>query len=227
EPFVVGMRVADCIVLTVAGCIGMMGMNRHGVGVAVNNLVSNDAQVGVIWPCLVRAMLEQENVSSMSEVLQLVPLCSGHNYLLGDRHRCSNWETSGKLKKLTYMNSGPGIFFHTNHYLDDTMRGCEGPIPVQSTTQDRYRAMEQQMRTLPEQVSGNDVVSWLSSHEGHPRSVCSHMGTDDPDASKTCGGVVCSLTQGSVTAWRGCLHEPGNGTVTQTVVRQGSSLSAS
>jgi isopenicillin-N N-acyltransferase-like protein len=198
-------------VLSVAGCVGMMGVNQYGAAVVVNNLTSNDAQIGILWPVLVRAMLDQPSVHAMADVLRQARLSSGHNYMLADRHGCQNWETSGHRKKMTWHARGDGIFFHTNHYLDPDMRDCEGKLAAVSTTHDRYVHME--AASLAQGLTSDTVVGWLSSHKGAPRSICSHMGTDDPDASKTCGGVVADLGTGDLHAWRGCLHEEGNAVV--------------
>ncbi len=211
ERFVVGLQVDGSLVLTVAGCVGMMGVNRHGAAVVVNNLTSTDAHPGVMWPALVRAMLEQRDIQAMSAVLEGATLSSGHNYMLADRGGCVNWETSGRHKKATWRSQGDGMFCHTNHYLDADMRRCEGTLATVSTTHDRYAHMQQV--TLPGIITAETVVRWLSSHDGAPRSICSHLGTDDPDASKTCGGVVADLTQGHLHAWQGCLAEAGNGVV--------------
>ena len=40
--------------LTVTGCLGMAGMNASRVSIAINNLYSTDATLGVVWPAMVR-----------------------------------------------------------------------------------------------------------------------------------------------------------------------------
>ena len=49
----------------------------------------------------------------------------------------------------------------------------------------------------------------LGSHEGFPRSICSHAddGSGDPSASKTCGRIVYALAEGRLRVARGCSRE--------------------
>jgi hypothetical protein len=54
------------------------------------------------------------------------------------------------------------------------------------------------------------VWEFLSSHEGYPRSLCSHVVDDvggDPSASRTCGLMVMQLAGGAVLAGKGCGQE--------------------
>ncbi|MEZ4609969.1 MAG: hypothetical protein R2838_06930 [Caldilineaceae bacterium] len=39
---------------TITGCVGMIGMNEHGVAVGINNLLGRDGRPGVHWPFVVR-----------------------------------------------------------------------------------------------------------------------------------------------------------------------------
>ena len=55
------------------------------------------------------------------------------------------------------------------------------------------------------------LLKWalLASHDGHPRSLCSHVGeaSGDMDASRTCGAMVMRLVGGEVLAGAGCAQE--------------------
>ena len=46
----------------------------------------------------------------------------------------------------------------------------------------------------------------LGSHDGLPRSLCSHLQGDDPAASKTCGAIICDPTRSHILARRGCIN---------------------
>src|SRR5690606_29312607 len=72
------------VVMTTAGCVGMIGMNEAGLTVGINNLTAADGRVGVTWPFVVRAMLREETLEAALEVLARAPLCGGHNYLVMD-----------------------------------------------------------------------------------------------------------------------------------------------
>ena len=62
-PYVMTLRVPEtargpaATLMTVTGCLGMTGMNGKRVAIAINNLYSTDATLGVVWPAMVRKAL--------------------------------------------------------------------------------------------------------------------------------------------------------------------------
>ena len=42
---------------SITGCLGMTGLNTHGLGMTINNLNSRDAKVGILWPDLRTSLL--------------------------------------------------------------------------------------------------------------------------------------------------------------------------
>jgi len=56
-PYVMVLGVGGAYFLSVTGCLGMCGMNGDRVAIAINNLFSTDATVGVVWPAMVRRAL--------------------------------------------------------------------------------------------------------------------------------------------------------------------------
>ncbi len=211
EPFVVVLDIVPpqgipTVVFTVMGCLGMMGLNAEGVVVCINNLTPTDARIGILWPALVRQMLAKSTGKDALQVLLDAPLGSGHNYFIADEKQAWNVETTGGLKKITADNPKDS-FWHTNHYLDPTMKDLEAPLYPTSTTLERYDRLCTLLRP-GQSVGVQGIQDILGSHEGFPRSICSHLkGGGDPSASKTCGGVVCDVRGRTLYAAPGCLHE--------------------
>jgi isopenicillin-N N-acyltransferase-like protein len=53
-----------------------------------------------------------------------------------------------------------------------------------------------------------DLWARLGSHEGYPRSICTHLASaEHPHAMQTCAGVVMSLTERRIWGVAGCVHE--------------------
>ena len=52
------------LTLSVAGCVGMMGMNEAGICIGVNNLMGGDGQIGVTWPFVIRRALAQTTLAA-------------------------------------------------------------------------------------------------------------------------------------------------------------------
>ena len=212
EPFVRTIRVQpagseeEVLCFTLTGCLGMAGLGADGVAVTINNLTSTDARVGVVWPALVRKMLAQPTAVAAEELLMRTPLSSGHHYMIADGHTFVGVETSGELKVRT-QTGARATHVHTNHCFDPVLRKRERVSPVSTT----HRRMELVSTLIVQQPPRTARQMWelLASHEGHPRSLCSHVDdeTGDPSASRTCGALVMELAGGRMLTARGCVRE--------------------
>lgn len=195
------------VLLSLVGCLGMMGANDQGLFVGVNNLNTNDAQNGVIWPALVRSLLQKKNVMSLRKELLTSPVTSGHNYLISDGKTWQHYEISPTVKELQQEFSGNGVSFHTNHCLSDKALKIQDQISVNSTTFDRYEYCEKNIESLKNQ---DDLLNFLKSHDGYPKSICSHFQSGAQDPSTTCGGGLYNHKTKEMVLWRGCPHEDYN-----------------
>lgn len=203
------VEVPEAWMLTITGCLGMAGMNAAGVGLTINNLKSGDARVGLVWPALVRRALEEKTAAAARDVVVKAPLGSGHHYLTADKTRAFGIETSGTLNEIwadsDMTKKGEG-FHHENHCLGTEVAKVSSISPV-STTLLRHAFLENSLKTTPPK-SIADVWLRLGSHEGHPRSVCTHLSSaSSPHAMETCAGILMRLGEGRVFAKEGCIHD--------------------
>ena len=193
----------EYLCFTLAGCLGMTGLSAHGLAVTINNLTSTDAQVGVVWPALVRALLREPSAAAARDRLLATRLSSGHHYMLADGRDFYGVETSGRLKVVT-QQGGRAAHLHTNHCFDPVLRRHEA-VARTSTT---FRRMDLATTLYVQQRPRTAEALWelLSSHDGYPRSICSHVeeGDGDPSAARTCGRMVMDLARGRVLASGGC-----------------------
>ncbi|MGM0575714.1 MAG: C45 family autoproteolytic acyltransferase/hydrolase [Myxococcota bacterium] len=201
-----GEGVPTATLLTLTGCLGMAGLNEHGVGVLINNLTSTDARVGVVWSALVRRMLRERTAEAAHDVLQRAALGSGHHYLIADAHDAFSVETSGR-EKLELSRGIHRPVVHTNHCLLDAMRRTEA-VAGTSTTWIRFERLQERLDKLRSRGVEPDVehlAAAYASHEGYPRSLCVHMSSPaSPDAVDTCGAVAFDHVARRVLAVRGC-----------------------
>ncbi len=191
------------VTFTLTGCLGMTGLNAEGVAVCINNLTPGDARVGVLWPALVRRMLRERTALAAVQVLHDTELSSGHNYLIADDTHMFNVETTGGRKRVT-ADATTRPCYHTNHYLHDELTDIALPLHPASTSVDRFALLGAALELAPRSLE--QLWSVLGSHEGHPRSICGHVGGSDPSASKTCGGVICDMSSRRMLAQQGCLN---------------------
>lgn len=203
-PYVMMLRTPDAWLLSLTGCLGMAGMNRHGVAIAINNLHSTDAILGVVWSALVRRALGATSAAEARDRVLASPVGSGHHYLVADAGAAFGIETSGRLREVIYEGE-PAHYVHTNHCLLDRVAAASR-VPPTSTTHDRYRLLtdsiaRQSIRDL------DDLWQRLGSDEGYPRSVCTNMSTpENPHAPATCAAIAMDLSTREIWAAGGLIH---------------------
>lgn len=190
------------LVLSLVGCLGMMGINQSGVFVGVNNINTTNARPGVIWPMLVRHALTHKQRSAAVAALEAAPVTSGHNYLVADESEAGHYEVSpGIFEQVGKLTKKDGLIFHTNHCLGALHQEVEDELSTNSTTFERYEIVKNHK---PNCKSAQDIMDLLKSHEGHPKSICSHFQNGTQDPSATCGAGLVDYHRKSVTLWRGC-----------------------
>jgi isopenicillin-N N-acyltransferase-like protein len=206
--FVCALEVPDehsddhAVLFSVVGCTGMMGFTTHGSALGVNNINTANARASVMWPIMVRAILQKKNQHDMVECLTSTPKTSGHNYLVATRDDAEMWEVAPDLnERVGHLRPGQqGFLLHTNHCLGQEIVKHELTVSQNSTTHIRLGLLEKKIghvKTL------DDMYELMTDHENYPKSICSNFQTDTQDPSITCGGAVGSLKTGVVRMWRG------------------------
>jgi isopenicillin-N N-acyltransferase like protein len=208
-PYVMYLRVPETAdgpaarLLTVTGCLGMAGMNAARVAIAINNLYSTDATLGIVWPAMVRKALQQRTASAARDVILGSPIGSGHHYLVADRTSAFAIEASGMRRKVVF--TGGPRYCHTNHCLDADI-AARSKVPAASTTYDRMTWLEADTQRAPVRDLA-DAWRRLGSDDGWPRSICTNMATPEtPHGAATCGAIAMNLTTGDVWAQQGFIH---------------------
>jgi isopenicillin-N N-acyltransferase like protein len=196
-PFILHLKIDEPVkkeVLTVTGGLALAGVNEFGVSVFINNMHSTEASMGIIWPALVRLMLDEKTADEAYEVLIKDLPCSGHNYLICDRSQVINVETTGLRHEVTARLRAqvPGSTFHTNHYVGK-LAETEKMGRQSSTTRARYQALEAYFaKEKPESLTIEKLQEDILGG-GETPAVCLKRPTDDPHGPMTCGGVIVDL----------------------------------
>jgi isopenicillin-N N-acyltransferase-like protein len=193
-------------VLTVAGCLGLAGVNAAGVSVMINNLNCRETnRAGLLWPGLVRKMLEQPTAASAVSTLVTNLPSSGHNYLVSDRGEAINLETTGRRYEQTaaIARGRAGVIGHTNHYLgtlaSEELVDRRGP-----TTLSRMVALDAFFAAHPLADLTSATVQEAFLEQGALCDcVCFRPDPGDPHAVVTCGGIAVDHAAGTAFAFRG------------------------
>ncbi|MBA3463757.1 MAG: hypothetical protein H0T46_27620 [Deltaproteobacteria bacterium] len=208
-PYVMVLRVPEsadgpaATLLTVTGCLGMTGMNSARVSIAINNLFSTDATLGVVWPAVVRRALHHTTATAARDVIATSPIGSGHHYFVADRSDAFAIEASGTRRKLVF--GGGASYCHTNHSLDADV-AARSKVPEPSTTYERMKWLETDLARAPI-ADLDDAWQRLGSEEGWPRSICTNMATpESPHGAATCGAIAMNLDSGELYVQQGFIH---------------------
>jgi isopenicillin-N N-acyltransferase like protein len=191
-------------VLSLTGCLGMAGINQHGVALCVNNLPATDARIGAAWSAVVRRALDQVSATAARDALLAAPIGSGRHFLVADAEQAFGVEVSGTRCAVVFSGER-GHYVHTNHALDPEI-AARTQIAPGATTHDRFAFLDQRLSGA--QLAGADQL-WrlLGSEEGYPRSVCSNQATpEDPHGPATCAGLVMHPAARAVDACAGFTH---------------------
>ncbi len=180
------------LVQTTVGCLGQIGINEAGIAVGINNLTAS-GRLGVTWPFVVRAVLQQSSLdSAVSEVLR-AHLAGGHNYfLMGPDGTAVNIEAMPTSVRVTKSSFAPMV--HTNHCIDPANAAIEADIPTEMAEDSHLRMS-----------LANEYAHDLGSFFADPR--ISKRGVD-PHGGATCGAAIMNTRELSMEALWGV---PGYG----------------
>lgn len=193
EPYTIIMRNNDMLLFSITGCLGMTGINGHGVAVAINNLTSIDAKIGIIWPALIRKALSHRKAIQAKDEILNAPLGSGRHFAVADRDHFFSIEASGTKKKVVWDNARE-VYFHTNHCLDEEMRKTH-IVRKDSTTYWRYQQLDDVIRF--QDLSNAEKVFLALAQVSMPQE------RSEPHKTATCGTFVMDIEQRLVVGCQG------------------------
>lgn len=183
------------LVYTLAGVLGMNGMNSDGIGVTINKVVANDACEGVIYPFCVRQALAQRRIGDAFGVLVFTPRASGLNYQLASSEGVA-WciEVSARDYHLWPVD---GAVVHTNHYLNDYMRKYETSGWLShGGSYVRYQVGQRILDEAKGHIDLSLLKDLTKNHTNWPRCICAHgfEGEDPQHAFGTIATTIYDLT---------------------------------
>lgn len=191
------------LILSLVGCVGLMGVSAHNTLIGVNNINTTNAKTGLIWPVLVRKTLQGKSLGEMRSLLLSAPVTSGHNYLISSPEGGEHLEVTPSVsEKVSALARGQvGGIFHTNHCMGFEIEKLEDKQSMSSTTHHRYELLCQKTHKVNDL---EDFKNLLTDHDEFPKSICSHFENGAQDPSFTCGGGASDLKRGRHLFWRGC-----------------------
>ncbi len=190
-------------VFSVAGMLGIMGLNNAPVGVCNNSLRQLDVAVdGLPVNAVTRGILAQPHYQAAVDFVQNVKHASGQNYILGGPVNVISFECSAGAVVQFDPPALDGVVYHTNHPLvnEDTdlaqfMEQALSDNPARLTSSDaRLQIVEERLADLPENIDPAYIKNILMSRDNAELPVCRPHNPDDLGATFTAASVVMEMT---------------------------------
>jgi isopenicillin-N N-acyltransferase-like protein len=157
------------MMFTIAGVIGYIGQNEHGVGQVANSLYSDSRRTGLSGYFIMRKFLEARSVDEAVSWLRGVKIGSNGNYLLGDASgSVADVELGGGTFQVMYHRAQ----VHTNHYLGTGWKAKDRAMVVLPDSYPRYLRMAE---LLADGRDRSRALAALKDHKGFPVGVCRHQ----------------------------------------------------
>lgn len=202
------------LAFTEAGIAGAkIGLNSHGIGLAVNGLVSNaDSWSRLRTPFHVRCwevLAAREFETAAQAVGGETRACSA-NFVLaqaGATPRIADFETAPE--GTCRLDATDGFVTHTNHFLDQDKLGIWQPLAEdRKSTFHRYARSQSWLRGRIERggkIGVNDLKGMLRDHDGKPDCICRHADSARPAEERfaTVVSVILDLDAGKMSVAAG------------------------
>ena len=188
-----GPNIPEALVFSIAGCIGLNGLNASGLGVTCNTLAQLTSSTdGLPVLFIVRSLLEKNSIDEAEEWLHRIPHASGQNYLLSSKQemRCFECSHAGVVRYTP--NPGEGRVFHTNHPLvSQDIDPC-----LLTSTGHRMANTEARLRSIcsrlgkPKAVSLQAIIDAVSAHDDPDNPVSRNINHEGSSIGFTAGSSI-------------------------------------
>ena len=180
----------DALFYTSAGMLGCAGVNNAGIGVVINNLVPSDASGGVLYPFIIRRILESVRIGDAIDAVIAKPRASGMNYVICDENgEIYDLETTAKEYEVLCPFDGP--MAHSNHYLTDRLKPFERRQWDQRGQSILRWGRATRLLKSSDKRNADTLKNMLSDRVNTPVGICRHNEIHNGEAcGQTIAGIV-------------------------------------
>lgn len=180
----------DALFYTSAGMLGCAGVNDAGIGVVINNLVPSDASGGVLYPFIIRRILESVRIGDAIDAVIAKPRASGMNYVICDENgEIYDLETTAREYEVICPFDGP--LAHSNHYLADRLKPFERRQWDQRGQSILRWGRATRLLKSCDKRNADALKNMLSDRVNTPVGICRHNEIHNGEAcGQTIAGIV-------------------------------------
>jgi hypothetical protein len=193
------------IVFTIGGMVGLMGVNRIGLGVCVNSLPDlPSAGTGLPVAFVLRELLRSRDIQSAVHFLRKVPHATSQHYLLATAEMIRSFEASS-AGVLEYESERANCVLHTNHPLANWDGEYIEGTPSQNSLR-RLACLQSRLSTAEPNLGILKAALRSGDDPDHPVCKIGHRpraGKSSDFIGFTTGSMISAITAGSrgSTSW--------------------------
>lgn len=194
----------NSFVLTLAGLIGLNGLNNRSIGICCNSLLQlNHATNGLPVAFVVRKVLAQSQLKDVVGFIRSVRHASGQNYIVGNTEEILDFECSANEVCQFVPYAGAKQVYNTNLPLvnddQEMYREWVSKLPpgknqdadtARTNFETRLESLKGRLERSSEPITVETVKSILGSHNSSEHPLCRH---------KKPGGGARAMTVASAT----------------------------
>ena len=185
------------LIFTVAGMIGLMGVNAAGVGVCVNALPQlPSAPSGLPVAFVMRRLLQAVSLAEAVDLVTSLPHATNQHYLIAAPRGVRSFEASA-AGVTEYRPPDPSRILHTNHPL--AAEGAAEPASARVNTVARLAALQARLSAGAPGLA--DIQAALSSCDDPENPVCRIRGEPGGLFAFTTGSMISALEPSRVETW--------------------------
>lgn len=178
------------LILSLAGMIGLLGMNSRGVGICVNSLPQlRSSPTGLPVAFVIRKLLQQATLDRAVALLRSIPHATNQHYLIAEAGTARSFEAC-PAGVVEYRPTDSKRIFHTNHPLAvQTSAGGSGG----SSEDSESRLHSLTARLSHGAVGLRDFKNALSSFDDSAHPVCRVKREGSGQIGFTTGSMIAAL----------------------------------
>ena len=158
----------EALVFSIAGSIGLNGMNASGLGVTCNALPVLAYSIdGLPVLFIIRSILEKQTLDQAEQFLRAIKHASGQNYIISSSSEMRCFECSGSSVVRFAPAEWQGRVFHTNHALinPDESEFAHQLTGKAKNSEARLASISERLGNTSRTVTLDDAKAALAAHD--------------------------------------------------------------
>lgn len=187
----------EALVFSIAGALGVNGLNSHGVGITCNTLNQWDYNPeGLPVFFILRTVLEKSSIDEAEAFLRSIPHASGQNYILSSANAVRCFECGGSGVVAYEPAQWQGKIFHTNHPLvprpgADTLPATPAPKPNSVA---RLDSISHRLGQTDTAIALPTIKAALAAHDDPENPVSRDVDNEGSSIGFTIGSSIYEFT---------------------------------